>query len=208
MNSGRIERPDWRTTPNPRPEQLEAQSLPIRKSSAGVGQRPTETKAKTAAQAETANKTKADSVDRANVIGGWQRAVPLRADRQNLAERLSRLAEFLAPADAALVQARFAHGRNYREIGLLTNQNSSTLRAKVHRLVRRVQTPAFRYAARELNRMEPERAAVAKLCLLCGLPTRTASVQLGMTVHRVNMHRRALIELANQETRREKPTRR
>lgn len=130
----------------------------------------------------------------------WSKPEPIRPDRQLFAERLVRMCEFLPAGEAELVRAVYGRGLSVAELARLLGQRDGHVRARLARIIRRVGSPEFIFSARELERLEPERAAVARTCFLHGLSLRTTSVRLGVSIHRVNMHRRAVQELARSAT--------
>lgn len=130
---------------------------------------------------------------------GWARPALIRGDRQAVADRLLRLAEFLGAPDRTLIHAILADGRTRVEMAGLMGTREITVRRRVDRLIARMNSRAFRYAARELDRMDPQRAAVARACILEGRSLREAAERLGVSTHRVTTLRRAILERAEAE---------
>lgn len=171
MNSGRIGRHAWRSDTEGKVENPGVN--PVRD------------------QAEPADHDRATTSSR-----GWARPKPLRPDRQAHAERIVRLSEYLSAPDRELLCAAFGRGQTPTELGRLLGLGESTVRRRIRTLVRRLNSHAFLYAVREIGRMEPERAAVARICLLRGEPLRVAAAQLGVSIHRVTVLRRTVLDLA------------
>ena len=108
------------------------------------------------------------------------------------AERLLRLAESLPAGDRALLKQVFEHGQSAAEIARLAQQNPQTVRRRVRQLLRRVESPMYRFVAGHLDMLPRELQPTARRHILEGLSLRQTALATGQTLHRVRRHRQSI----------------
>jgi len=124
-----------------------------------------------------------------------------RRDRQDAARRISSLADWLPPADAALLHAVYSAGQSVTELARIAGLSPPALRRRVRRLAARVLSEKFLFVARHLGGWPPTRRRVARLCVLEGVSMREAARRLGLSLHTVRKHCHAIDALFEAATR-------
>ena len=103
-----------------------------------------------------------------------------------IAKKVVMRAEFLAPADKALLEAVFERGINAGEFaGAIDKNGPETMRRRVQRLVERLGSSPYQFVMRQLKDWPPMQRKVGESVFLRGLSQREASQQLGMPIHGV-----------------------
>jgi hypothetical protein len=112
------------------------------------------------------------------------------------AQRIAELGAHLPAPDAALIEAVFAHGLTVQRAAGLMNLDPRTVRRRIRHLVTRIKSPAFAFVVVQRDNFSPERATVARACIIEGRSLRVAAIQLGISIHAVRLHRSAIITQA------------
>lgn len=92
-------------------------------------------------------------------------------------------AEFLPPKERDLLLAVLIRGQPAAEIGRLCGVNDRTIRQRVYRLSRRINSRAFLRAVRAMNYLDSPEAEIARLYYCHGLSQRKLAERLNMTPH-------------------------
>lgn len=106
-------------------------------------------------------------------------------NRRLIAEKVVMRAEFLAPADKALLVAVFERGITAAEFARAVGKRPETMRRRVQRLVERLGSSPYQFVMRQLKNWPPTQRKVGESVFLRGLSQRQASKQLGMPLHGV-----------------------
>lgn len=106
-------------------------------------------------------------------------------NRRLIAEQVVMRAEYLAPADKALLQAVFERGITAGEFARAIGKRPQTMRRRVQRLVERLGSSPYQFVMRQLKDWPPMQRKVGESVFLRGLSQREASQQLGMPIHGV-----------------------
>lgn len=122
---------------------------------------------------------------------------PLLASRRSVfAQRIAELGAHLPAPDAALIEAVFAHGLTVQRAAGLMNLDPRTVRRRIRQLITRIRSPAFAFVVVQRDNFSPERATVARACIIEGRSLRVAAIQLGISIHAVRLHKSAIITQA------------
>jgi DNA-directed RNA polymerase specialized sigma24 family protein len=108
--------------------------------------------------------------------------------RRGLIERLLDHATSLDESDAALVRSVYDNGLSATQLARALRQRPRMVRARVHRLIMRISSPAFQFVAREKDRWPPRRRQVAECIVLRARTQRQTARDLGISLHEVRKH--------------------
>jgi hypothetical protein len=119
-----------------------------------------------------------------------------RRGARNLAEQVVRRAAHLPMADRTLLHAVFRDGRPVAQVARARGEHPARLCARVRRLMRRLNDPAYLYVASHRAAWSPTMLAVASAHFLHGEPMRAVAARTGLSFHEVRRHRDAVLALA------------
>lgn len=128
-----------------------------------------------------------------------QAAVRKLNQRRNQAERLVQFAQHLAPGDRALLCSVYQHGMSATELARVMGKRPRHVRARVHRLVERLNSPTFWYVLHWRDQWPARKREIAEAVFLRGESQRNAAANLQTTVHEIRRETdriRALTEAA------------
>ena len=108
--------------------------------------------------------------------------------RRGLIERLLDHASSLDESDAALLRSVYGSGLTATQLARALRQHPRAVRARVHRLIMRISSPAFQFVVREQHRWPPRRRQVAQSIVLRARTQRQTARALDITVHEVRKH--------------------
>ncbi len=108
-----------------------------------------------------------------------------RREQRETAQRLVQLAIHLPQADRALLESVYKHGTPTSVLARAAGRPARTIRERVHRLVKRVTSPAFGYVLRHCDEWRPLVRHIAEAVILHGRTHRETAEELGITVYRV-----------------------
>ena len=126
-------------------------------------------------------------------------APPPRAASTPRAEHTAHLcamAQFLAPADRALLLLAHSDGKTLAQIGALVGATRHATQRRLQRLARRVLAPEFAFVAARLRDLDAPSRAVARICILEGRSVRQGADELKMSRHAVRETRLVLLGMA------------
>jgi len=116
------------------------------------------------------------------------------------------MAEFLTPADRALVLNYLRRNSPTRELAALAGVSEKSIRTRLRALVLRMNSPTFRLVAANLAKWPKPRREAARALFLHGLPLKFAALKLNISVLRVMEHRAATLALLESDPQRSLPS--
>jgi len=131
-----------------------------------------------------------------------QAAVLNLDQRRDQAERLVQFAQHLSPGDRDLLCSVYQRGMSATELARVIGTRPRSVRSRVRRLVRRLNSPTFRYVLQARDKWPPRKRKIAEAVFLRGEGQRKAAVRLQTTVHEVRRETdriRAIAEAAFQK---------
>lgn len=117
-----------------------------------------------------------------------RRGYSARLAQRGISETLGRRAAFLAPEDAALVRGVYEAGMSSVELARLMNLRPQTVRARLRRLLRHLDSGLFLFVLRHRGDWMRERRQVAELRVLQRRSLREAVRRSGLSLHQVRRH--------------------
>jgi hypothetical protein len=99
------------------------------------------------------------------------------------ADEVVRRAEFLLPADRALLLAVYADGRSVREVATLMREDPRRLRRRVRNLARRVLSNDFIFVLRHRDGWPSVRRRVATACVVHGRTLKQGAADSGTSFY-------------------------
>jgi DNA-directed RNA polymerase specialized sigma24 family protein len=113
-----------------------------------------------------------------------------RADALN--ERIVQRAEWLEPAERALVSAMFVDGYSAAQIARLGNADPRSVRSRIHKIVQRLGDPRAAYVMLNSEQWTTTRRRVAREIYINGKSLRETADTLGLSFYVVRRHREAV----------------
>jgi hypothetical protein len=113
-----------------------------------------------------------------------------RADALN--DHIVQRAEWLEPAERAIVLAMFDEGYSAAEIARLGNLEARIVRARIHRIVSRLSDPKVAYVAQQSIAWSKTRAEIGRCVFLHGKSLRETATELSMSFYLVRRHRESI----------------
>lgn len=107
-----------------------------------------------------------------------------RAFRERAEDQVA-LAEWLHPAERALIESVFDRGMTVSRLALMSGDDPRLLQRRLRRLLRRMNSREFREVIRRADAWPVTRRRVARACILQGQTLRRAAEQLRLSVHTV-----------------------
>ena len=111
--------------------------------------------------------------------------------RQILRGRIERLidrAQYLAPADRALVEQVYGQGTSLAAVARLMGQPPRTLQRRFGRIMQRVNSKEFTFVCRHQALLSGPQRQVARKVIFQGQTLRQAAAYTGMSLHQVRRH--------------------
>jgi hypothetical protein len=128
--------------------------------------------------------------------------------RDALARRLVELAEHLPALQRQMVRAVYHDGLEPGAVAALMGLSPAAFRSALRRLTKRMLTPEFALVALRRSSWPPDVARVASTCVLAGLSLRSASRELGLSMHFVRQALQRVLVMAEALRLESPPTRR
>ncbi|MFG0253190.1 MAG: hypothetical protein ACF8NJ_09985 [Phycisphaerales bacterium JB038] len=122
-----------------------------------------------------------------------------RRDRRALTERILLRAEWLEPADRALLESVYADQVPIARLARLRGHSPQRLRRRVRKLVGQLLAPSTSYVLSRRSDWGRERWQVACKHLVAGRDLRRTAADLGLTLHTVRKHVEAVRTLFEAE---------
>jgi hypothetical protein len=120
-----------------------------------------------------------------------------RSREQSLPAAVLTWADFLAPADRAVLVSIFRDGQRVKTVAATASMTPDSLRKRIRRLLRRVVDPEFQAIARHLGQFPPESAEIARRCILHGHSVSQVATELRLAPAEVRRQRRLALPLAS-----------
>ncbi|MGE3106857.1 MAG: hypothetical protein AB7G11_05000 [Phycisphaerales bacterium] len=111
-----------------------------------------------------------------------------RRHGREVVERITSRAQWLPRADRELILAVFNDGKRTKDLAALMSVSPRVLRSRVRRLVRRVTSEQFQFAALHHETWPAGMKRAAEACIFAGLSIKDAARELGLTYHGVRRH--------------------
>ena len=124
-------------------------------------------------------------------------SVELRRRREQTDQLLKRAA-YLAPNDRLVIEQVYRNGVAIKDLAGLTGNPPRSMRRRIVRLLRRLNSPLYSVAISKGHRLDEATYRTVQLVVCQGLSLRQASASTGYSLHRVRQHIRQLYELASQ----------
>lgn len=118
-----------------------------------------------------------------------------RSAREKGAALLLDRAEWLTLDDRALVRSVYFDNVKIGAVAAMSGISPSTIRARLRRILRRIDDPCFAFVLAHRDRWPPAMRCVATGCFLHGLPMRRVAAQHRMSIAAVRRHRDAIAAL-------------
>lgn len=124
----------------------------------------------------------------------------VRASSRKKVEGLVHFAEYLAPADRALIVSVFENGTSAADLARAVGEDPRQVRRRLKRLVTRMASTEFRFVIRHRNTWPGNQRRVADAVILRGLTQREAAAELNLSLHQVRTYLHAVHVLTFEHT--------
>lgn len=111
-------------------------------------------------------------------------------------ERLLQLSEYLPTHERLLLTQVLEHGLSAADIARLTDDKPDCVRRRIRRLMERLDSPLFRFAASRFELLPRDLQTTARRHILEGHSLRKTAQLTGLSLHRIRQQRRSLETLA------------
>lgn len=119
------------------------------------------------------------------------RAQPIQRDaaqvqhQRDAADAIAAAAAYLDPSDKALLEGIYDRGMTPTALARAAGVKPAAIRARVQRLIQRINSPAFRYVLQHRANWPRQRRMIADAVFLRGWGQRSAAADAQVSVHRV-----------------------
>lgn len=100
-------------------------------------------------------------------------------------ERLVQYAQYLPPTDRALLCSVYERGLSTTELARVMGTRPRAIRARLQRLLARLDSPTFRYVLQARHNWPPRTRQIAEALFIHGQTQRTTAAKLQTTVHQI-----------------------
>lgn len=111
-------------------------------------------------------------------------------------EQIVRLAQALPADDRLLLERRYADGLSVTDIARRSRRSTNTIRQRINRLTKRLDSPEFRFTLLHQNKMPRPMRRTATLLFVHGRSLRETARLTKKTLHRIRCDRATLQTLA------------
>ncbi|MFK7788290.1 MAG: sigma factor-like helix-turn-helix DNA-binding protein [Phycisphaeraceae bacterium] len=111
-------------------------------------------------------------------------------------EQIVRLAQALPADDRLLLERRYADGLTVTDIARRSRRSANTIKLRINRLTKRLDTPEFRFTLLHQDKMPRAMRRTATLLFIHGRSLRETARLTQKTLHRIRCDRATLQTLA------------